>query len=153
MKIFRNIKTVLVISALTILCLAACESTDDVLNRIDHAVPTVQFASDTLEVAAGEKVTVKAVVGDDSGIQRIEFSYGDWRINQINDLTEEANTESFTFSLEITVPAGAVKEWEEIVYYNDASSITITQHYHKLALSAWDRNRNLKKAYLYVRVK
>jgi hypothetical protein len=136
-----------------LLCLPACESTDDVLNRIDHTVPVVTFVSDTLEVAAGDKVTLNASVDDESGIQRVEFSYGDWRINRIIDLTKEPNATSYPFSMEITIPADAAKEWEESLYFNDASSIKVIQQYHKLALSAWDRNRNLVKGYVYIRVK
>jgi hypothetical protein len=146
-------KTALLISSMLVLLMTACESTGDVLDRIDHTVPVVKFAADTLEVAAGEKVTINAVVGDDSGIQRIEFSYGDWRINKIVDLTLETNVISYPFSLEITVPADAAKEWAENLYFNDASSIMITQKFHRLALSAWDRNRNLVKGYVFIRVK
>jgi hypothetical protein len=146
-------KTALIISSLSILLFTACESTDDRLNEIDHTVPVVQFESDTLEVTAGDKATINAVVKDDSGIQRIEFSYGDWRINKITDLTLEANTVSYPFSLEITVPADAARQWEESLYFKDASSIKITQQYHRLALTAWDRNRNLVKGYVFVRVK
>jgi hypothetical protein len=146
-------KTALIISSLSVLLFSACESTDDVLNKIDHIVPVVKFTSDTLDVTAGDKVTINASVEDESGIQRVEFSYGDWRINQIIDLTKEANTTSYPFTLEITVPADAAKEWEESLYFNDASSIKIIQQYHKLALSAWDRNRNLVKGYVFIRVK
>ena len=66
-----------------IMLATACESSDDVLNTIDHTVPSVQFSPDTLEVAAGESLAINAVIEDEYGIQRIEFTYGDWRINKI----------------------------------------------------------------------
>ncbi len=138
--------------SLPVLLLAACESTDDVLNNIDHTVPSVQFSPDTLVVAAGNTISVQAVVEDESGIQRIEFTYGDWRINKIIDLSNEASAVSFPFSMEIQVPANALKQWEESLYFNDGSSVKIIQQYHKLALSAWDKNRNLVKRYCYVKV-
>lgn len=131
----------------------ACESTDDILNRIDHTVPSVLFNPDTLEVNAGGSLTINALVEDESGIQRIEFTYGDWRINNIIDLTGETGTGSYPFSLDITVPENALKQWEESLYFNDGTSIKVTQEYHRLLLSAWDKNRNLQKSYVYVRVR
>ncbi|MCX6226530.1 MAG: hypothetical protein NTV01_17575 [Bacteroidia bacterium] len=142
-----------IVVSLSILLFTACESTDDVLNRIDHTVPSVQFSPDTLEVAAGENVTINAVIEDESGIQRIEFTYGDWRINKIIDLSNDSNTVTYPFTLDIQVPADALQQWEENSYFNDGSSIKIIQQYHKLTLSAWDKNRNLNKSYLYVKVK
>ena len=130
----------------------ACESTDDVLEKIDHTVPAVVFTTDTVEVTAGGTVAVDAMVEDASGIRRIEFSYGDWRINTIVDLGEEAGNTSYRFTSEIQVPLDAKKEWEENRYFNDASSIKVIQSYHKLIISAWDRNRNQARGYLYVRV-
>ncbi|TSA37634.1 MAG: hypothetical protein D4R64_05425 [Porphyromonadaceae bacterium] len=142
-----------IVVSLSVLLLTACESTEDVLNSIDHTVPSVQFNPDTLEVTAGENVTLNAVVEDESGLQRIEFTYGDWRINEIIDLSDDSNTVTYPFSLDIKVPADALKEWEENSYFNDGSSIKIIQQYHKLALSAWDKNKNLNTSYCYVKVK
>lgn len=145
-------KTARILATLSIVIFTACESTDDAMNKIDHTVPSVMFNQDTVEVTAGENLAVRAVVEDESGIQRIELTYGDWRINNIVDLTDE-NSVSYPFTLDITVPSDAIKEWEESRYFNDGSSIKIRQQYHKIALSAWDKNRNLRKAYLYVKVK
>jgi hypothetical protein len=139
--------------SLSVLVFAACESTDDVLNRIDHTVPSVLFSSDTLESAPGESVVINAVIEDESGIQRIEFTYGDWRINKIVDLSSEAATVSTPFTLEIMIPENAVKSWEENQYFNDGTSIKITQQYHRLTLSAWDKNRNLNKRVVYLKVR
>jgi hypothetical protein len=136
-----------------VMVFTSCESTDDILNRLDHEVPEVEFMSDTVEVDAGSILSVDAWVRDSSGIERIEFSYGNWLINVIEDLSEAPVTDEVAFSTEITVPEDALKEWEEEKYFNDASSITIIQQYHPLALSAWDKNRNVTRAYLYVKVK
>lgn len=146
-------KNSFILSSLLLLLFAACESTEDVLDRIDHTVPVIVFEPDTLEASPGATLTLHAVISDDSGIQRIEFTYGDWRINKIIDLSEEPGTEPYSFSLEITVPTDAKKSWEETRYFNDASSIKVMQEYHPLGLSAWDKNRNLKKGYVYIRVK
>lgn len=146
-------KILLIPVVLAFLIFSACESTDDILEGIDHEVPDIMFVKDSVEVNAGESLSVEALVEDESGIERIEFSYGSWRINEIIDLSEDPITESFTFSTEITVPEDAIKQWEEDLYFNDASSIKINQQYHRLALSAWDKNRNLMKASLYVKVK
>lgn len=142
-----------IVVSFLILLFTGCESTEDTLNSLDHTVPTVQFNPDTLEVTAGEKVTLNALLADESGIQRIEFTYGNWRLNTIVDLSEESTQVSYTFSAEITVPADALKSWEEKEYYNDGTSLVITQTYHKLLLTVWDKNRNLQKGYCYVKVK
>ena len=135
-----------------LILLTACESTDDILDRIDHKVPAIEFTNDTLAADPGSSITVSAIIEDESGIERIEFSYGSWRINQIVDLSQEPVTSSYSFTTEITIPTNAIKEWQEDKYFNDASSIKITQRYHPLALSAWDKNRNVNKVYVYVRV-
>jgi len=137
----------------SIMVFQACESTEDTLETLDHSVPSVEFNPDTLEVNAGETVTLNAEISDESGIQRIEFSYGDWRINEIIDLSLEDFPSSYTFSTQITVPADALKEWEESKYFNDGTSVLITQQHHKLSLSTWDKNRNLRKGYVFVKVK
>lgn len=142
-----------IVVSFLILLFTGCESTEDTLNSLDHTVPTVQFNPDTLVVTAGEKVTLNALLADESGIQRIEFTYGNWRLNTIVDLTAESTQVSYTFTTEITVPADALKSWEEKEYYNDGTSLIISQTYHKLLLTVWDKNRNLQKGYCYVKVK
>jgi hypothetical protein len=130
-----------------------CETTDDILDTLDHTVPAVQFNPDTLEVTAGEKVTINALLSDESGVQRVEFTYGNWKLNTIVDLSNEPVQTTYTFTTEITVPEDALKSWEEKEYYNDGTSLVITQTYHKLLLTVWDKNRNLRKGYCYVKVK
>ena len=146
-------KRVLIPVLISFIIFSACESTDDILERIDHTVPDIHFTKDSVVVNAGDILSVEALIEDESGIERIEFSYGNWRINEIVDLAGETGTETYTFTADISVPVDAALEWEEEFYYNDASSITIIQQYHKLALSVWDKNRNLRKAFLYVKVK
>jgi hypothetical protein len=142
-----------ILVSLLIVLFTGCETTDDILETLDHTVPEVQFNPDTLEVTAGEKVAVNALLSDESGIQRIEFTYGNWKLNTIVDLSAEPVQPSYTFTTEITVPADALKSWEEKEYYNDGTSLVITQTYHKLLLTVWDKNRNLRKGYCYVKVK
>lgn len=138
---------------IALMVIASCESTDDILESIDHKVPDIQFMPDSIEVDAGETFTVEALVEDESGIERLVFSYGNWRINQIVDLSGETVSGSYTFSTEVTVPGDALTSWEEEKYFNDASSITIIQQYHALELTAWDVNRNERKSYMYVKVR
>lgn len=146
-------KPILICIVFSVCILQACESTGDTLSTLDHTVPSVQFNPDTIEVIAGESVSVNAALGDESGIQRIEFAYGNWRINEIVDLTKDSFPVTYTFSTRITVPADALKEWQEDKYFNDGTSLKILQQYHKLALSGWDINRNVNKGYVYVKVK
>jgi len=145
-------KLFLILIFCPVLLFQACETTDDTLNSLDHTVPAIEFVPDTLEVAAGGSLTINAVVKDESGIQRIEFSYGDWRINEIVDLIPESYPKSYSFSTQINVPSDAKTQWEEDKFFNDGTSIKIIQRYHKLSLSTWDKNRNLKKDYVYVKV-
>lgn len=136
----------------SLLVFTACESTEDILESIDHEVPDIQFLSDSIEVSIGDIFTVEALVEDESGIERMVFSYGNWRINEIVDLAEEPALDPYTFTTEVAVPEDALKEWEEEKYFNDASSIVVIQQYHALELTAWDTNRNERKAYMYVKV-
>jgi len=142
-----------ILVSLLIVLFTGCETTDDLLDTLDHTVPAVQFNPDTLEVTAGEKVTINALLSDESGVQRIEFTYGNWKLNTIVDLSNEPVQTTYTFTTEITVPEDALKSWEEKEYYNDGTSLVITQTYHKLLLTVWDKNRNLRKGYCYVKVK
>ena len=142
-----------ILVSLLIVLFTGCETTDDILDTLDHTVPAVQFNPDTLEVTAGEKVTINALLSDESGIQRAEFTYGNWKLNTIVDLSNEPVQTTYTFTTEITVPEDALKSWDEKEYYNDGTSLVITQTYHKLLLTVWDKNRNLRKGYCYVRVK
>jgi hypothetical protein len=145
-------RKVIISFVIILLVISSCETTDDILNSIDHEVPTIDFGQDSLTVDAGASVFITATIEDESGIERIEFSYGNWRINEILDLSDQASTEIYEFTSEVTVPVDAVKEWEEDKYFNDGSSIKIIQKYHRLELKAWDKNRNEKKGIVYIKV-
>ena len=145
-------RKVIIPFVIILLVISSCETTDDILNSIDHEVPTIDFGQDSLTVDAGASVSISATIEDESGIERIEFSYGNWRINEILDLSDQTSTEIYEFTTEVTVPVDAVKEWEEDKYFNDASSIKIIQEYHRLELKAWDKNRNEKKGIVYIKV-
>jgi hypothetical protein len=145
-------RKVIISFVIILLVISSCETTDDILNSIDHEVPTIDFGQDSLTVDAGASVIITATIEDESGIERIEFSYGNWRINEIVDLSDQASTEIYEFTSEVTVPVDAVKEWEEDKYFNDGSSIKIIQKYHRLELKAWDKYRNQKKSIVYIKV-
>ena len=145
-------RKVIIPFAIILLVLSSCETTEDILNSIDHEVPSINFDQDSLVVNAGESVSISATIEDESGIERLEFSYGDWRINEITDLSDQTSTEIYEFTTEVMVPDDAVKEWEEDKYFNDASSIKVIQQYHRLELKAWDKNRNERKGIVYIKV-
>lgn len=145
-------RKVIIPFVIILLIISSCETTEDILNSIDHEVPTIEFAQDSLVVNAGASVSISATVEDESGIERVEFSYGNWRINEIQDLSDQASSETYEFTTEIIVPVDAEKEWEEDKYFNDASSIKIIQQYHRLELKAWDKNRNERKSIIYIKV-
>ncbi len=145
-------RKVIIPFAIILLVLSSCETTEDILNSIDHEVPSIILDQDSLVVNAGESVSISATIEDESGIERVEFSYGDWMINEIKDLSDQTSTEIYEFSTEIMVPADAVKEWEEDKYFNDASSIKVMQQFHRLELKTWDKNRNERKGIVYIKV-
>jgi hypothetical protein len=146
MKSFLAIITILLFIALS------CETPEDILKNLDHKVPEISFDTDTLVIAAGANATALVMVKDESGIDRIEFSYGAWQINQVFNLSEEGSPESHSVSIEFTVPLNAETQWEEILYFNDGSSIVILQQYHKLLVKSWDVNRNMNTGILYVKI-
>lgn len=145
-------RKVIIPFVIILLIISSCETTEDILNSIDHEVPNIEFVQDSLVVNAGASVSISATVEDESGIERVEFSYGNWRINEIQDLSDQASSETYEFTTEIIVPVDAEKEWEEDKYFNDASSIKIIQQYHRLELKAWDKNRNERKSIIYIKV-
>jgi len=145
-------KKILLLVILPAIVLFACETPEDIFDTIDHTLPAVVFSPDTLVTTAGNTIKVKAEISDESGIQRIEFSYGNWRVNEIINLKEAGNPKTYTFEKDIAVPTDVLKQWEENQYYNDGSSLKIMQHYHKLTLTTWDMNRNMRKGWVWVRV-
>ncbi len=146
MRSFLAIITILLFFAVS------CETPEDILNNLDHQVPEITFTTDTLVIAAGANATATVTVEDEAGIDRIEFSYGSWQINQIFNLSEEGSPDSHTLNLEFTIPLDAETQWDETLYFNDGSSIVILQQYHKLLLNSWDVNRNMNTAILYVKI-
>jgi hypothetical protein len=146
MRSFYSIITILLFIAVS------CETPEDILNNLDHQVPEITFETDTLVIAAGANGNARVTVEDEAGVERIEFSYGAWQINQIFNLSEEGNPASHSVDLEFTVPVDAETQWDETFYFNDGSSIEILQQYHKLLVNSWDVNRNMNTAILYVKI-
>jgi hypothetical protein len=68
-------RKVIIPFVIILLVISSCETTDDILNSIDHEVPTIDFGQDSLTVDAGASVFITATIEDESGIERIEFSY------------------------------------------------------------------------------
>ena len=69
-------RKVIIPFAIILLVISSCETTEDILNSIDHEVPGINFDQDSLVVNAGESVNISATIDDESGIERVEFSYG-----------------------------------------------------------------------------
>ncbi len=130
----------------------SCDTSEDVLARLDHTVPSIRFSQDSLTVIAGNTAGVILTVEDESGIDRIEFSYGNWLINKIYNLKEENNPKSYNLTLEFQVPENALRQWEENLYFNDGTFVKIIQQYHKLSIKTWDMKRNMNTGIIYVKV-
>lgn|GEM_PF-2018472 len=140
------------IAFFTLFLIAACETPMDILEGMDHQVPVIEFDQDTIWAEAGSTVNTSVSIYDEGGVERIEFIYASWLINQSFNLEDEGSPETYSLSLEFDVPEDALTEWEEEKFFNDGSSIVITQHYHRLEVAAWDTSRNMGTGILYVRI-
>jgi len=130
----------------------ACQTSEDISFALDHETPSCRVLTDSLQVQAGQTVEIKVEVSDNSGLNKVVFSYGDWIIRESISLADVDFPQNYTFQTSIVIPADAAKEWQEEVILNDGSKKTITQHYHKLLLQATDVNMNTRNIPVYVQV-
>lgn len=137
---------------LTSLFIFSCETPEDILNNLDHTVPVVRFENDSITVNAGEQVSAGIIIEDESGIDRIVFSYPNWIINEVIEV-DDKTIQTYTFTVTFHVPEDALTEWEEDFIYNDGTTIKISQRYHRLKVTAWDNHRNMGSGDLYVKVR
>ena len=131
----------------------ACETAEDISNRLDHEVPSYTVLTDSLLVQAGQQVEIKVDVSDNTGLDKVVFSYGKWLLRETISLRELNYPKSYRFETTFVVPEDAEKEWEEEVMTNTGVSYKITQRYHKLNLEATDINMNVRNIPIYIQVK
>jgi hypothetical protein len=130
----------------------ACETAEDISNDMDHEVPSSVVLTDSLLVQAGQTVEIKIDVSDNAGLNKLVFSYGNWRLRESVSLEELNHPKTYRFETRLTIPEEAEKEWTEEAIMNTGDVYTVTQRYHKLNLEATDVNMNVRNIPLYIRV-
>ena len=112
----------------------------------------------TLSISKGDTITISVVISDNVALKTADLSYTPWLydkyINFANPQADIPKTpKSFTFTAKVGVPATAITTpWLEDYYFNDGSSMKITQSYHKLVLTVIDVNMNQRIIPIFVKV-
>lgn len=112
----------------------------------------------TVTAAKGSTIDISIVISDNVAIKTAEMSYPAWLFSKyINFANPEGDIPlkptSYTFTAQVVVPATAVSSpWLESYYFNDGSSMKITQSYHKLVLTVVDVNMNTRIIPIFVKV-
>ena len=113
----------------------------------------------TLTVSKGDTLIISIVISDNIGIASTELTYSNWvydiKTNFLNPLGNlPIKPLKYIFIANVPVPITAVtKPWLEDYYFNDGSSMKITQLYHKLTLTVIDVNMNKRIIPIFVKVK
>ncbi|HET6560091.1 MAG TPA: hypothetical protein VFG54_22375 [Prolixibacteraceae bacterium] len=112
----------------------------------------------TLTATKGSIVDISVVISDNVALKTAEISYPNWLFSKyINFTNPEGDIplkpQSYTFTAQVTVPEDAVTApWLENYYFNDGSSMKITQSYHKIVLTVTDINMNVRILPIFVKV-
>ena len=112
----------------------------------------------TLTVSNGDSISVSVIISDDMALKTVDLAYTNWLfdkyINFSNPTGDIPKTpKSYTFTAKVGVPLDAVTTpWLEDFYFNDGSSMKITQVYHKMTLTVVDINMNKRIIPVFVKV-
>ena len=112
----------------------------------------------TVTASKGSTLGISVVISDNIALKTAEISYPNWLFskyinfaNPIGDIP--LKPKSYTFTAQVVVPANAVSSpWLESYYFNDGSSMKITQSYHKIVLTVVDINMNTRIMPIFVKV-
>ena len=102
----------------------------------------------TITAAKGSTVDISVVLSDNEALKTAEISYSDWLFTKyVNFANPEGDIpltpKEYTFTAQIVIPNDAITSpWLEDYYFNDGSSMKITQSYHKITLTVYDTNMN-----------
>jgi hypothetical protein len=112
----------------------------------------------TITASKGSTIDLSVVISDDVALKTAELGYSAWLVSKyINFANPEGDIpltpKSYTFTAQVVVPANAVTApWIESYYFNDGSSMKITQPYHKMELTVIDINMNERTIPIFVKV-
>ncbi len=144
-----------IFSLLVVVCMAifAISCDHDLNEGFDISSPQASIPVDTFEVNKGETVQLKAMLSDESGLESTLFSYPAWKVSEENKLRESGYPTSYEFTFDVLVPQDAAISWLEDYQKHDGATFKITQTYHKLSLTFYDRVKNKNVVYFYVKVR
>jgi len=117
-----------------------------------------KIALPTLTVSKGSTLDISLVISDNDAIKTVDISYANWLFAKyINFSNPEGDIpltpKTYTFTAQVVVPDDAVTTpWLEDYYFNDGSSMKITQSYHKMVLTVVDVNMNKRVIPIFVKV-
>jgi len=112
----------------------------------------------TVIATKGSTIDISIELSDDVALKTAELSYSDWLFSKyINFTNPEGDIplkpKNYNFTAQVVVPQTAVTgPWIETYYFNDGSSMKITQNYHKLVLTVTDINMNVRIIPIFVKV-
>lgn len=112
----------------------------------------------TVTASKGSTIGISVVISDNVALKTAEISYPNWLFSKyINFTNPEGDIplkpQSYTFTAQVVVPDNAVTSpWLESYYFNDGSSMKITQSYHKIVLTVVDVNMNTRIMPIFVKV-
>lgn len=112
----------------------------------------------TVTASPGSTIDVSVILSDNEAIKTAELSYSAWLFSKyINFANPEGDIpltpKSYTFTAQVAVPDDAVTgQWIESFYFNDGSSMKITQSYHKMVLTVVDVNMNFRVIPIYIKI-
>jgi len=119
----------------------------------DTRSPQAVILTDTILVAKGSTVTLKATLSDESGLKSYRLQYSDWEVNEEKVRIDESGyPKTYEFSANVLVPDTAKLSWNESYQKNDGSTFNITQTYHKISLTFYDAVNNLNVVYFYIKI-
>ena len=113
----------------------------------------------TVTASKGSAIDISVVISDNVALKTAEISYPNWLFskyinfaNPVGDIP--LKPKSYTFTAQVVVPENAVTTpWLENYYFNDGSSMKITQSYHKIVLTVTDVNMNVRIIPIFVKIK
>jgi hypothetical protein len=111
----------------------------------------------TVTAMVGSTIDISVVISDNDAVKTVELGYSAWLVSKyINFANPEGDIpltpQSYTFTAQVKVPDDAItKPWIENYYFNDGSSMKITQSYHKLTLTVVDVNMNSRTIPIFVK--
>ena len=112
----------------------------------------------TITVLKGDTINISVIISDNVALKTVDLAYTNWLFDKyINFTNPEGDIpktpQSFTFTAQVIVPSNAVTTpWLENYYFNDGSTMKVTQSYHKFTLTVVDINMNQRIIPVFIKV-